>query len=93
MELKTQGNVSTQVSNMVQSMCSCLRSTRTLPTDKLLDKGVPERWQNACVWLEGIWHTQDQNLVRTDDHSDALDIHHKSLFSDEDSRWIRDRCL
>lgn len=51
---------------------------------------MSQRWQNACVGVKGIGHTQDQNLIRTNDHTNALDIHYYCLLPDEDGCRVRD---
>lgn len=46
------------------------------PTDKLLDERVSQCRQNACVRMQWVRHTQHQDLISTDDHAYALDIHY-----------------
>ena len=46
------------------------------PADKLLDKGMSQWWQYACVGVKGIWHTQNQDLICANDHAYALNVHY-----------------
>ena len=66
---------------------------RMIPADQFLDEGVSEGRQDACVWVNRVRDTQDQYLVCTDDHSDALHIDNDRLFSYEDCCWVWNWCL
>lgn len=44
------------------------------PADKLLNEGMSQWRQDACVGVKRIWDTQDEDLICADDHTYALDI-------------------
>lgn len=54
---------------------------------------MPQGWQDACVWVKGVWHTQDQDLIRTNNHAYALNIHYNCLLPDENGCRVRDGSL
>ena len=60
----------------VMGNCTLAVSDFHTPAYKLLDEGMLKRRQDACIGVKRIWHTQDQDLICTNDHADALNIHY-----------------
>lgn len=63
------------------------------PADKLVDEGMPQCWQSACVWMQWVRYAQHQDLISTNDHAYALNIHHQSFLSDENCCGVRNWSL
>lgn len=60
----------------VMGICMGAVSDFHTPAYKLLNEGMLERRQDACIGVKRIWHTQDQDLICANDHADALNIYY-----------------
>ena len=54
---------------------------------------MPQCWQGACVWMQWVRYAQHQDLISTNDHAYALNIHHQSFLSDENCCGVRNWSL